>query len=68
MFAVTILSALLNDFALLASTSAFIPLIKVPPVAAPAYNFAITGITFFSLEPKCICPFIPVAAAGPFDV
>ena len=35
-FAVTILSALLNDFALFASTSAFIPLIKVPTIAAPA--------------------------------
>ena len=67
-FAVTILSALLNDFAFFASTSAFIPLNKVPPIAAPACHIAITGITLFSLEPKCNCPFIPVVVTGPFDV
>ena len=64
----TILSVLLNDFALFASTSAFIPLIKVPPIAAPACNIAITGIALFSLDPKCNHPFIPVAVAGLFDV
>ena len=67
-FAVTILSALLNDYALFASTSAFIPLIKVLPIAAPACNIATTGIVLFSFEPKCSCPFVPVVVAGPFDV
>ena len=66
-FAVTILNALLNDFALFTS-SGFIPLIKVPSIAAPACNITITGIAVFSLEPKCNCPFIPVTVAGPFDV
>ena len=45
-----------------------IPLIKVPPIAAPACNIAITGIALFSLEPKCNCSFIPVAVTSPFDV
>ena len=67
-FAVTILSTLLNDFSLFTSTSAFIPLIKVPPIAAPASHITITGIALFSLDPKCNCPFIPVVVAGPFDV
>ena len=63
-----ILRALLNDFALFASTNAFMPLIKVPPIAAPACNIAITGTALFSLEPKCSCPFKHVAVASPFDV
>ena len=67
-FAVTILSALLNDFALSASTSAFIPLMKVQPIGAPACNIAITGIALFSPEAMCSCPFIPVAVTSPFDV
>ena len=64
----TILSALLNDFALFASTSAFMPLINVPPIAAPACNIAITGIAFFCLEPKCSCLLMPVVVASPFEV
>ena len=67
-FAVTILIALLNDFALFASTSAFIPLIRVPPIAAPACNITSTGIALFSLEPKCNCPLMPVVVTGPFEV
>ena len=67
-FAVTILIALLNDFALFASTSAFIPLIRVPSIAAPAYYIIITGIALFALKPKCNCPFVPVAVTGPFEV
>ena len=46
-FAVTILSALLNDFALFTSTSAFIPLIKVPPIAAPACISPLLGLLSF---------------------
>ena len=67
-FAATILSALLNDFALFTSTSALIPLINVPPIAVPACNIAITGIALFSLEPKCNCPLMPVVVSGPFEV
>ena len=53
---------------LLASTSAFIPLINVPPIAAPACNITITGIALFCLEPKCNFPLTPVAVSGPFEV
>ena len=65
MFPATILRALLNDFALFAFTNAFMPLIKVPPITAPACNIAITGTAIFSLEPKCSFPFKPVAVTGP---
>ena len=44
------------------------PLIKVPPIAAPVCNIAITGTALFPLEPKCSCPFKPVAVTDPFDV
>ena len=44
------------------------PLIKVPPIAAPAFTITITGTTLFSIEQKCNCPFRPVAVTGPFDV
>ena len=67
-FAATILIALLNDFALFGSTSAFIPLIRVPPITAPACNITITGIALFSLEQKCNCPLVPVAVTGPSEV
>ena len=46
----------------------FVPLIKVPPIAGPACNITITGTALFSLEPKCSCPFKPVAVTSPFDV
>ena len=49
-------------------TSAFMPLINVPPIAAPACYIAITGIALFCLEPKCNCPLMPVVAASPFEV
>ena len=54
--------------ALFASTSAFIPLIRVPPIAATACNITITGIALFFLEPKCNCPLVPVAVTGPFEI
>ena len=51
-----------------ASTNAFMPLIKVPPIAVPACNIAITGTALFSLEPKCSYPFEPIAVTSFFDV
>ena len=59
---------MLNDFPLFVSTSAFMPLINVPPIAVPACNIAIAGIALFCLEPKCNCPLMPVVVAGAFEV
>ena len=67
-FAATIFIALLNDFALLASTSALIPFMSVPPIAAPACKIVSNGTALLSLDPKCNCTFLPVAVAGPFEV
>ena len=67
-FTATTLIALIDDFALFASTSAFIPLIRVPPTAAPACNIAIIGIALFPLSAKCNCPLMPEVVNGPFEV
>ena len=46
----TILIALLKDFALLASTKALIPFIKVPPIAAPVVTVLIPEQPWYGLN------------------
>ena len=51
-------------FALFASTSAFMPFIKVPPIAVPACNIAITGavsLIFCSIHPF-VCLIISISS------
>ena len=54
---ISIFIALLNEFALLASTNAFIPLISIPYIAAVPCAIAKSGIALLLLEHNLSCPF-----------
>ena len=59
--------ALLKEFALFASTKAFIPLINIPPIAAVPCAIASNGIALLVLEPCSLCLVFSLDVDSPLE-
>ena len=65
--AFNIFIALLKEFALFASTKAFIPLINIPPIAAVPCAKASNGIALLFLVPCSSHPVLSLDVTGPLE-
>ena len=58
---------LLKELILLASTSAFIPFINIPPIAVVPWAIAYSEIALLFLEYNLLCLFLSLDITSPFD-